>query len=387
MVTLPVVVKTRTSSSNPSRGESSPQNPASITEAVPVTKKGKRATLKRIADMVGVSKMTVSRALREGTSVDETLRARIRETAERIGYRHDVRISQVMSAIHKSQAPPYRETLALVWTHRRSEEDPSDTYYREVMHGATRRAEQLGYKLDQIWVAEESITGRALSRILQSRGIRGALIAPPATLRAYSHVWLDWPKFCCVLIGRSFVNKGLARVLPDHYLNCVLAMRRLRRLHYQRIGLVLSRSMDERSIRLVRSAFLSFHPLGLRRSASLVFTGNGIDAAKLLKWIAKAKPEVVIANFEKTFPRIEQLQTDLPRGIDLITLNWNRGQTGLSGVDQRSVAIGEQALDLLLLRLQHNLFGLDELAPVINVPGVWVQETSLRKISPITVEN
>ena len=137
--------------------------------------------------------------------------------------------------------------------------------------------------------------------------------------------------------------------------------------------------MDERSIRLVRSAFLSFHPLGLQRSPGFIFTDDGSDTIKLRKWIAKTKPDAILANFENTFPSLEQLQAETKRGIDLVTLNWNRGQTGLPGIDQRSLVIGEQALDLLLLRLHHNLFGLDEFAPVINVPGTWVPGTSSLK--------
>jgi len=104
----------------------------------------KRPPLKQIADRLGISKMTVSRALRPGTSVDGELRVKIQEIAQQIGYQPDTRISQVMSAIRKSQTPVYRETLALVWTHRRNENESSNFFYKEVLAGANLRAEQLG---------------------------------------------------------------------------------------------------------------------------------------------------------------------------------------------------------------------------------------------------
>lgn len=146
--------------------------------------------------MLGVSKMTVSRALREGTSVDPKLRARIQQTAQEIGYQPDCRISQVMSAIRKSKFPQYRETLAFIWTHKRPARDSS--FREEVLSGAKLQAEQLGYKLDEFNMNEQAMNGRALSHILDARGIRGALIAPPGHERAYPHIWLDWKKISAV---------------------------------------------------------------------------------------------------------------------------------------------------------------------------------------------
>ena len=228
-----------------------------------------RPHLQQIADLLSVSKMTVSRALREGTSVAPELRAKIRETAARLSYQPDSRISRLMSEVRKPRESTYRETLAFIWTHRNVKNAKS--YFQVGFEAARLRAEHLGFKLDEFHVKEESLTGRALSRILHSRGIRGALIAPPGDQRSHPHAWLEWKRFCCVLIGRSMANTGLARVQHDHFSGTVLALRNLRRLHYKRIGLILAHSMDQRSSRLVRSAFLSFHPASLKETEKAYF--------------------------------------------------------------------------------------------------------------------
>ena len=339
----------------------------------------KRPPLKRIADLLGVSKMTVSRALREGTSVDEKLRAKIQETARQIGYQPDSRISQVMSAIRKSQTPVYRETLALVWTHRRHEKEGPNFFYEEIFAGANHRALQLGYKLDEHRLTDQSMSGRVLSRILHTRGIRGVLIAPPNSERTHPHVWLDWKKFCCVLIGRSFANANIPRVQPDHYLACVLAIRRLKRLRYRRIGLVLSRSMDERTVRLVRSAFLSFHPLEIKEAGRLIFTSDLPNPKALAKWMDHAQPDVILTNFENPFPRPEQLLSSTGAKIDLAALNWSPSQLAIAGIDQQLKLIGGQAIDLLVPRLQNNQLGQEDFAPIVNVPGTWVNGPSIRQ--------
>ena len=337
----------------------------------------KHSPLNRIAQLLGVSKMTVSRAMREGTSVDPGLRAKIREAARQIGYQPDSRISQVMRAVRRAQPSHYRETLAFIWTHRASDRKDAGSFFDEEFEGARRRSQQLGYRLDEFRKTEESLNGTSLSRILHSRGIRGALIAPPGFERAHPHIWMNWKQFCCVLLGQSFANTGLARVQHDHYSSCVLTLRRLKRLRYRRIGLVISHSMDERSARLTRAAFLSFHPLGFKAAENLIFAGDYYDPKALKKWMTLGKPEAFVTHLENSFPRLEQIRAHAPEEMALAVLNWNKNQPELAGINQHRSAIGEQALDFLLLRLQGNQFGLDPLAPSIRIPGLWVEGASL----------
>jgi LacI family transcriptional regulator len=335
--------------------------------------------LNLIANLLGVSKMTVSRALREGTSVAPELRAKIRECARKLDYQPDSRISQVMRAVRKAQPSSYRETLAFIWTHRLSDrEDHSPTSSQE-FEGASHRADQLGYRLDVFRMTEEALTGTSLSHFLNSRGIRGVLISPPGFERTHPHLRLDWKHFSCVLLGEIFANSGLPCVMHDYYAGCVLTLGRLKRLAYTRIGLVMSRSMDERSARLIRSAFINFHPLGSKEAEKLIFTDDRYHAKALKKWMAQGKPEVVVAHFEEGFPTSKQIRVHGPEGLSISTLNWNKDQSDIAGIDQHRRVIGEQAVDLLLLRLQGNQLGLDPLAPSIKVPGSWVDGSSLQK--------
>jgi LacI family transcriptional regulator len=335
-----------------------------------------RPHLQQIADLLGVSKMTVSRALRDGTSVTPELRAKIRETAARLRYRPDSRISRLMSEVRKSRESPYRETLGFIWSHQSARNAKS--YFHEGFEAARLRAEQQGCKLDEFHIKDQSLTGRALSRILHSRGIRGALIAPPGDQRSYPHAWLEWKRFCCVLIGRSMANTGLARVQHDHFSGTVLVLRNLRRLHYKRIGLVLAHAMDERSSRLVRSAFLSFHPASQKETEKLIYTSNTFDVKKLTKWIEQKQPGAIITNFEDPFPTLEQIKRICPKNVGLVSLNWSSDQIEVAGILHQRSVIGEEAVDLLMRRLQQNRLGLDAMAPTILVPGSWMDGSSVQ---------
>jgi DNA-binding LacI/PurR family transcriptional regulator len=344
---------------------------------------GKCSPLRLIADSVGVSKMTVSRALREGTSVESELRIKIQNAARQLGYQPDPRLSQVMSAMRKSQGSRYRETLALIWTHRRREEKSSKSFFEEILAGADRRAQQLGYKLDEIHMMDEGLSSRALSHILHSRGIRGVLTAPPSAEGNHPPLCLDWKKFCCVLIGGSLAAAGLARVQPDHFYACVLAMQRLQGLHYKRIGLVLSQSMDEHTASQIRSVFLCAHPLGARKAEKLIFTLNPSNSKNLAKWLDQSNPEVIIANSEDAFSQLEQMGSAAQ--VDLVALSWNKDQPTVAGVNQQRALIGEQAVDVVLSRLERNLFGLDEGAPTMSIPGLWIDGASIRNIPAMAV--
>jgi LacI family transcriptional regulator len=344
--------------------------------ARPGARMNPRPHLQQIAELLGVSKMTVSRALREGTPVDAELRAKIREAAARLGYQTNSRISELMSEIRKSsRESDYRETLGFVWTHQSVKNTRS--FFQEGFEGAQARAEVLGYKLDEFHFKDEALSGRALSRILHSRGIRGVIIAAPADQRRYPHMWLEWKKFCCVLIGRSMANAGLARVQHDHFSGTVHILRHLRRLHYKRIGLVLAHSMDERSLRQVRSAFLGFHPESSSDAAKLIYTGETFDAKSLRQWIKLNKPNVVVSNFEAPFPTAEQLQSVLPKSVALASLNWSSSHPDIAGIMQQRTFMGEEAIDLLARRLQQNRMGLDSLAPTVMIPGLWIDGASV----------
>jgi LacI family transcriptional regulator len=339
--------------------------------------------LNQFAKISGVSKMTVSRALREGTSVDPELRAKIRETARKLGYQPDSRISQVMRAVRKAQTSSYHETLAFICPHRPTEQVDGGSFFEEEFEGATRRAQKLGYRIDIVHLTNEFHAGKSLTNILNSRGIRGVLIAPPGPSLDSARIQLDWKQFCCVLIGPPFPNLELPRVQHDEYAGCIMILRHLKRLRYQRIGLIMSDFMGEESTRLIRSAFTSFHPLSSKEAQKLIFTDDHYEAKALKKWMTRAKPEVIVARFDKTFPKLDHIRRQAPRNVAIAAMNWDKNQLEIAGINQHRSMVGEQAVDLLLLRLQADQFGLDPISPSIKIPGSWMDGPSIRSGKPV----
>jgi DNA-binding LacI/PurR family transcriptional regulator len=316
--------------------------------------------------------MTVSRALREGVSVNPEIRARVREAARSLGYQTDARVSDVMTALRKSEVPRHRESLAFIWTHQAAGHAAESSSLNELREGARRRAFLLGYQLEEFHLTDPNCSGRELSELLHSHGIRGVLIALDAGQDNF-RLRLNWRQFCCVCVGRSVGMEGLSCIEHDQYFGCVLAARRLKRMRYKRIGLVLSHATDKRTERLIQSAFISFHPLGPEEAKRLIFISDRYCPSQLDKWFRQARPEVILAQFEDSFPKKEQLLNHAASGTSLATLNWSAEDPGIAGVNQHQAHLGEVAINVLLEQLQQaNRLGLNPMATSIKIPGSWV---------------
>jgi LacI family transcriptional regulator len=75
-------------------------------------------TMKDVADAVGVSKMTVSRALKGNQhGVAEPTRKRIEEAAERLGYRRNPMVQSLMSQVRRRKTTAIVSEIAAIVQH------------------------------------------------------------------------------------------------------------------------------------------------------------------------------------------------------------------------------------------------------------------------------
>ncbi|MGH3748146.1 MAG: LacI family DNA-binding transcriptional regulator, partial [Micromonosporaceae bacterium] len=124
----------------------------------------RRATLKDIAQSLGVSVNTVSRALTGKDSVGEATRARIKMEAERLGY--------VPNSMARSLVLGSAMTLGLVIT------NPSNPFYAKLISAIEQRGRVHGYSL-MLLTTEESPEGDlAAASTLVQQGVDGALVVP-----------------------------------------------------------------------------------------------------------------------------------------------------------------------------------------------------------------
>ncbi|MCC5846458.1 MAG: LacI family DNA-binding transcriptional regulator [Verrucomicrobia bacterium] len=156
-------------------------------------------SMKDIALQAGVTRTTVSLALRDHPRISEATRHRIQVLARNAGYRPDAEMSRVMTSLRRGDRAP--QTLAWVTDH-----SPCPRL-RAALYEA---AEALGYHLDLIRVDAPPILPARLADILTHRGISGILFS---LVRKPDYVaGMDLSPFCACALGCH--AEGLHTVEP-----------------------------------------------------------------------------------------------------------------------------------------------------------------------------
>ncbi len=325
-----------------------------------------RPTLNDIARALGVSKMTVSRAMRGERHVGADLRAKIAAVAENLGYQPDPEIAKLMTHMRRARqtAPP--RTLAFVWAEREAAEIAKSSWSQQLVLGAHQQAKKLGFQLEEFHLAARGMTGRRLSSILEARGVPGFILSPLIS-RSRGHVSMAWEKFSSVVIGLGYARPQLHRVHHHHFLGMMTALRMLKKQGHERIGFYSGSTINERMFRAWSASFLAHHPLA--RPEKLLALRKTPSRADFLAWVRKEKPEVVIDGGHV----VAEWLTALPASNRpmLVTLAWHSDFPQLGGIDQQAGVLGAAAVDLLVTQYQQNERGIPAAPKIVMTEGVW----------------
>ena len=335
-------------------------------------------TLQDIADRAGVSRTTVSMALRNLANLPLSTRRRIREMADALGYRPNPLVATLMSyqRAAKSERPKHL-TLALILRFSRDADWP-EYFSPDLLAGAMQRAVQLGYNLEQFWIGDLKMDGVRLSQMLSERAVPGLLIAPLST--PAGHLRLDWESFSTVAIGDSVVRPELHRVTSSPYKAMLLAVHELRRRGYRRMGLALEASQDAR-VRHQWGASFSWnqarrHPQD--RVPPLVVDGTDWSERRFAAWFRRHQPEVILADDGRVLAWLGRLGLSVPQDVGFVHL-WNRDTSGkCAGLYHDPPALGAAAIDLLVSLIQANDRGVPARPKVVQLEAHWVNGQTIK---------
>lgn len=323
-------------------------------------------TVRSLAAELKVSAITISRALRGHPNVRPALRLKIERLAKRRGYQADPVRASVLGSLRKRSAPHYLETIAFVWTHRLSSAE-------DEFEGAQTQAAALGYRLEALRPWEKGLTERDVGRVLWSRGIRGVLLAPNHS-SAHPRYDLDWERFSAVLIGSSLVNAGLARVRRNYFQDAKRAVETLRERGFTRPGLVLERSIHERTDRRYAAAFAQHAGHSPAAAAALTLIVDSTSPAQqqkqmFLRWLAKQSPDAVLADFGPCARWLREASSR--KTPPCVSLALRDGEERAIGIRPDFQRIGREAVTILDGLLRTRQTGLHAQPVSLLVPGVW----------------
>lgn len=339
-------------------------------------------TMADLAREVGLSRNAVSLALRADPSIPEATRQRVRAAADRMGYRVNPTIAQLMSELRKSGVRRARHTLALCNAFPEKQAFRTHPTLPTYVAGCRRRAAQQGYGIDEFWLHDPGLDGDRLNRILHARGIRGLIIVGlMEDNRLPPRFAATWERHACVVTGVRTHEPTLSFCSVDHHALVLQAVEAALALGYRRPALVL----DDRIDRLVEGRFSAGMWIGQQQLPvrQRVKPFRDIDAARrdpavFHHWLEQEKPDVLFTLYHTVGRWVEAAGLKVPDDIGLIQLE-RRDAHDWAGMDQRNDLTGEAAVDMLISLLHNHESGVPQFPRATLIGASWVPGPTVRE--------
>jgi len=334
-------------------------------------------TLQDVATACGVHRTTVSLALRNHPRIPEATRKRVQATAEKLGYRINPLVSALMQSRRTGKGVRHA-TLAFVTAYpTRFGWRPSHHDRPDFFPGAAARASELGYALEDFWLAEPGMTPKRFCDILTNRGIHGLVIArlPPGM----QTLGLDWERFSSVALGMTLRTPALHHVTENHFDTLLQCMQRCHERGYRRVGLVYSEPDDSPSVgERWLGAFLA-------RQNQLFVSADHIPPCRhctdmeptFASWFKTHRPDALICTHARPVLRwLKTMKVAVPEEVGVVDLD-NHPAPECAGVYHNPADIGALAVEMLVGLLHRNETGLARGQHEVLLRGSWREGSTL----------
>lgn len=338
-----------------------------------------RPTIRTLARELKLSRTSVSEALRNHPRVNEQTRRRVQAAAAAAGYRTNPLASSILSELRRARSAAFHGVLAVVSLEEPMRPRFPGPYWRDLLHGASDRAEELGFKLERFLVGEQGVSVHRLDTILQSRGIRGVLIMPAWRRPDFSH--LDWKNYTGVYADYLIDAPALHSVCPDHPRAMMTALAKLRELGYTRPGLVLQAQESVRLQHRWAGAFLAAVQLNQDFAALPPLIVPDVDEAAFSQWFKRHRPDVVLGHRAELVSWMEAAGAKVPRTHGFCCLNVSINSTPCAGIDQQPYHVGIRGIETVVSQLHRNEYGIPDVPCNLTVPSRWAEGPTLPAVA------
>ena len=336
----------------------------------------KRPSCKTIAQEAGVSRMTVSMALRDHPRVAPETRDRIKKIAARQGYTPDPNLVQLMGYLRKRDVSKEGPVIALLNGKRCPLKDFSPDA-KLIRQGAIERAEALGFKTEDFWLHEPNMRVERMVQILDTRAIRGIVVLPVESLRDVFS--LPQENFMGVATCSVAAKLGFNQVHPHFYQAMHTGISTLAEKGFKRIGFCLTEAVDEQSNHLYH-CYLTWYQQGIPEEDRVPpLLEKEITPDKLLAWVDKYQPDVVFSVHSAHYKWLQERGLRIPEDISFALLgssNQELDDLGIARVHVGYRKIGATAIDILKTKLANEQLGPTENPAVTLIRGEWVDGSS-----------
>jgi len=337
-------------------------------------------TQKQIARAAGVSRSTVTRALRNDPQVSQAQSERIQAIAAKLGYRNNPLVSALMTQVRAGKVGKYKGMLAYVvygWSEPDWEKDEEQ---QAMLQGAVQRAEELGYGVD-LYHYKNTDQAR-LSRLLWSKGINGVLIPVPQYEKT-TPLELKWDIFNAVTVGFRFGYQPLHFASSDFFASIWNALQILDKRGYQKPGLIIDLNIDSFAHFRMDGAMASFQINCLKADKRIPSLHLNPDKPKdLISWWNRYRPDVILSNSIFAFHALHETGVSYPRDTGYLLLRRSYEKNEVAYMDRHNDLIGAAGVDIVTARINRNENGLPQCQRGTLVESELVDGRTLIKYPP-----
>lgn len=322
-----------------------------------------------VAARIGMSRMTVSRALANSPLVSRQTKERVLAAADELGYRVHPMVSALMSQMRSSR-PWRKKTVPQIGVIFPAEVGEFEEQRRNCLAGARARAVEQGYRL-QRFEMERGEDLRKILRCLRKDSIRGLIVGP--WLYPKAHLRVDWTQFASVALGYSIVDPPLHRIVLNVTQAMLDTVRQLKRLGFRRMALHLEVQHNERSGRLYPMAFWEFQktlPESLRIEPLFYRRWNKTE---FMRFVKTFEPDVILSDHDSALQALREGGFDVPGDIGFVHLTRHGGPLSYTGVRYDGQLVGAAAIDLVIEQLQNDETGPPTVPKTVVIEGEWVE--------------
>lgn len=334
-------------------------------------------TMADVARLAGVSKNTVSLALRGSPRVSPETCERVGEAARKLGYRLNPAVTRLMSGLRRNRTAGFQGTLALINAHESRSAFTDHPTIPIYVAGCRQRAKQLGYALDEFWLHEPRLPVGRWQSIFRARDIRGAVVV--GLMRSnrlparFTPLWEDLP---VLVTGVRTRDPALSYACCDHHSLALMAFEKAVALGYRRPALVLDRVIDELVEGRFTAGFLTAQsrlvPAGRRTQPFYDVAAARDDRAAFARWFEANRPDVIFTLYHELERWLGEMGRRVPGDVGLIQYEWRADRGDWAGMDQRNDLVGAAAVDMLVSMVHHHERGIPEHPRATLIGSHWV---------------
>lgn len=337
-------------------------------------------SIRTLAALAGVSKATVSLALRDHPRIRPELRQRIQQLAAEAGYQPNALVANLLAQLRINRNTAYQSTLGLICV----AEDPNILKivptFRDWIIGCKARAKECGYIFNEFWAYEPKVTPSRLVQILDARNIRGVIVVGVfgngVVPQKFDPIW---ERSACVVLGTRPHSPLVHFVCNDQYATSIQAVEEVVKLGYRRPGLCVSRVLDD----IIENKFTGGYwvaqsKLPLEHQIP-VFDFDSKREKKFHRWLTEYRPDVIVTCHGEIEGWIESMKWRVPNDIGLVHLDRDSGMKTWAGMKQNNEFIGSAATDVLIAQLHRNEAGIPLFQKCMLIGSSWVPGLSVRK--------